>query len=120
MKHNFTEYKWTVCQLNLKTNERKYFVFNDAGYREIVSKNSFFHGLHDYHKGFDYTIKITHVFSSGHRYRGLVEESPRIWEYEWLQKLEAGDYVVCSCLYDFYDKIGFDRKNKKMLTNINN
>ncbi len=114
---NPTDYKWAVSELNLKTNVRRAFVFNDAGYREIISFNGFFHGLKNrnlngnWNDGLLYFVVHTGAFE---RIAGF-----KCWENDLAESIKKDNVIICENLYDFYKKIGFNRKTKKYEFNNN-
>lgn len=104
---NPTEYRWAVQEVNVRTGERRrVFVFNEAGYREITSFNAFFHGLKEKNRNGNllYSVTFTGAFE---RIKGF-----KCWETEVEKIILSGKAIVCSSLYDFYAKIGYNRKTR--------
>lgn len=112
---NYLDYDWAVTELELppklgRTEVKNIYCFTLAGYRERISYNWFFHGLKNRNDNKDKNLFYRVYFNLAfERIKGLkCKETVEI-----LPKLEAGDFIVCDNLYDFYEKIGWDRKAQK-------
>jgi hypothetical protein len=114
MKRSYLDYAWSVIELDLnievRSQAKDVYCFTLAGYRETISFNSFFHGLKQYCEnkktGFLYRPIYTPAYERLKRHKCYETEI-------YLPLLEAGNFIACENLYDFYSKIGWNRKEKK-------
>jgi len=97
-----------VSCLNTKTGERKVYTFLGLTYRESISYGWFFYG--DKRRNFNDKILYTIVHPSEFE---IMKDFPGCKEMLVKGILDRGEDIKCKNLYDFYEKIGYNRKTKK-------
>lgn len=118
MKPSYLDFMWSVIELNTSSpyGVKNIYCFNTAGYRENISFSWFFHGLKRRNENRQRNLWYIDKFIGAYeRVKGLKCHETEVY----LPILESGDFIVCENLYDFYEKIGWDRKKQKYLTKEN-
>ena len=101
----------TEIDLNDECNHVRYFMIPmEMGYRQSISFNSFFNGV----KKRNQSKQFLYVADSYEHLLELVALGAPISKMK-LDGLKINPPIQCKDLYDFYKKIGYERKTRKYI-----
>lgn len=92
-----------------KGKHKRYFLFSESKYQSIVSLNCFFFGK----KKRNWNGKLLYCVHNVFEIIELVEKYNSFFDKPYYDAIKSNTCIKCDGLYDFYKKIGYNRKTKK-------